>query len=104
MSKAKPKDQDQARRESLEAQFQQGEQARKLKGNRYFNRVLSEYREALERNVLALSPMEQDKFSACRSQLMALEAIVKRVDGDIANGDKAQAELSGEMKKVRRVS
>jgi hypothetical protein len=48
--------------------------------------------------------MERDKFSACRSHLMALEAIVKRVDGDIANGDKAQAELSGETKKVRRVS
>ena len=98
------KDQDQARRETLEAQFQQGEQARKLKGNRYFGKLLKEYREGLESNILALSPMEQDKFSACRSQVMVLEAIENKIDGDIAQGGKAQAELSGDVKKVRRVS
>ncbi|WP_319583942.1 hypothetical protein [uncultured Pseudodesulfovibrio sp.] len=48
--------------------------------------------------------MDRDKFSACRSQLMVLEAIGNKIDGDISQGAKAQAELSGEVKKVRRVS
>jgi hypothetical protein len=48
--------------------------------------------------------MEQDKFSACRSQMMVLETIENKIDGDIAQGGKAQAELSGDVKKIRRVS
>ena len=97
-------DKDKARRECLEAQFRQGEQARKLKGNRYFSQLVKDLREALESNILALSPMERDKFSACRSQVMVLETIENKIDGDISLGGKAQAELSGEVKKVRRVS